>query len=179
MRKVGRVVRATLILAAASGLPAAALAASQEPVPVVAAERAGVHVRGTVGAAQAGSWAVGIVGTPTVALAAGATVNAAPRRVFRGTIPGLGSIQNDTSDLLVIDLVSGYATELEPYFQFELVGAQGGIQARYPFPATTLGVYRMVNAMTQIHLSPGDQLDLINSNMTAYVSGHYEPMPQP
>jgi hypothetical protein len=69
---------------------------------------------------QEGPWTVGLSGTPTVQLARGTQVQAAgtPTRIFRTLLDNqnvanpanIASYTNQTTDLLVIELVSGFAT---------------------------------------------------------------------
>jgi hypothetical protein len=147
------------------------VAIQNQPVAVIPAERAGLVVQGTVAAAQSGTWTVG--------LAEGATVNLPARKIFRAQIRYVVQpVTNGTNDLLVIDRVSGLATDSQRYFEFFTTGT---VQDESIFlPATYAGGANwIVNGMTQIYLKPGEALQLCCNDQTAYLSGHYEPLAQP
>jgi hypothetical protein len=195
LRTVARVVLSSVIISGATATaPAhAAPPAPQEPVPVnvqntplpveiqnqpvsvIPAERAGLVVQGTVAAAQSGSW--------TVNLSAGTTVNLPARKLFRGRVLTSQGLTNQTSDLLVIDRVSGTAPN--NYFELGTISTAGygdriyiaGVESTAP--GFTIWVF---NFMTQLYVKPGEALSLGtygNDVQSLYLSGHYEPLAQP
>jgi hypothetical protein len=169
MSKLGKVVLMSLTLAtAASGiLPVQAAPPVTEPVPVT------VQNTPTVSAAQSGPW--------TVDLAAGAKVSAAPRKIFRALLNGdQPTLTNETSDLLVIDRVSGQATVNLPFFSLVVfAGSEPMDVLLIPETVTSLPDAHLVHAMTQIYVKAGERLEFRGPDQVAFLSGHYEPMPQP
>jgi hypothetical protein len=182
-----------IVLTAASGmLPAqAAPPSTQEPVPVIVqntrlpveitntpiaivpAERAGLVVQGTVAAGQSGPW--------TVDLAPGAKVAPAPRTMFRWKLTPAEPVTNTTTELLVIERVSAqnnnsYAIS----FHVSAIEDTFDIRDRLTVPATRVeeGSGLFLHATTQIYIRPGEKL-WIGLNDEVWLSGHYEPLPQP
>jgi hypothetical protein len=140
------------------------VAIANMPVAVVPAERAGMVVQGTVAASQVGPW----------------TVELAPRKLFRGKVEYVSAtLVNNTNEVLVIDRVSGQALDSQRYFQLEVL-TTSGIQPLL-LPATYVGntVSWLVSATTQLYVMPGEELRVCCDAMTAYLSGHYEPLAQP
>jgi len=185
--KAGRVLMSLTLAATAAGRTSAHAAppGTQEPVPVIVqntplpvaianmpvavvpAERAGMVVQGTVAASQVGPWSVDL----------------APRKLFRGKVEYVSAtLVNNTNEVLVIDRVSGQALDSQRYFQLEVL-TTSGIQPLM-LPATYVGstgspVSWLVSATTQLYVMPGEELRVCCDAMTAYLSGHYEPLAQP
>lgn len=182
-----------------SGTPTVTVA--NTPLPVagsVVVSNAVLPVNGTVAATQSGPWLVGLAGTPTVNLNAGASNPVATRDVdnaaksrFAFRLPASGgSFTVPAGKIAVIETVTGKATGSSPGFYVPSLDATtGGNFVSYPISQAiqdanaTSRVYVATHAV-RIYADPGTTVtcspELLSSTGlvgTLTVSGHYVDLP--